>query len=339
MTAATPQKSVTAPPATQDQVTIALARISAADPAVGHHAGEALSVLLSGIRDSCWPEIAWRFSRLGAGGCPIEFSFTSADPALRYTVEPSGPETAPSERLPIALRLIRQLAPGATVPSELTRLIEDAQTAADLRWGAWVGGRHSAAGSSFKLYAELPRQTATAPLAARWHQPVNAPSGRCEVQLEGLGYDLARELVELYYRVSHLDITSLTLLLAQAGLAARLADLLDLLGEVLERPTRGHLPPLRFGFSLATDRPGGVRTASLFCYTSEALGDDARCRSRILSVAGRRRLALGVYPEMSALLTGGSGRHRHTVAAVSVAATGPPALTIALSPPDSDAES
>jgi hypothetical protein len=339
VTAATPQKAVKVPPATQDQVTIALARISAADHAAGRRAGEALSVLLAGIRDSCWPEIAWRFSRLGAGGCPIEFSFTSTDPALRYTVEPSGPETAPSERLRIALHLIRQLAPGATVPSELTRLIEEAQTAADLRWGAWVGGRHSAAGSSFKLYAELPRQTATASLAARWCLPVTAPSGCCEIQLEGLGYDLARELVEFYYRVSHLDISSLTLLLAQAGLAARLADLLDLLSEILERPVRGYLPPLQFGFSLATDRPGDMRTASLFCYTYEALGDDARCRSRILSMAERRGLALGVYPEMSAPLTARSGRHRHTVAAVSVAATGPPGLTIALSPPDSDAES
>jgi len=338
VTRATPQNPAKAPPAAQDQVTTALARISSADPAAGRSAGEALAVLLAGVRASCWPEIAWRFSRLGAGGCPIEFSFSSADTALRYTVDPAGPETALPERLPIALRLIQQLTPGATVPGELTRLIENAQTAADLRWGAWVGGRHSGTGSSFKLYAELPRLTATAPLG-RWSLPVTAPAGRCEIQLEGLGYDLARRLVELYYRVSHLDLSSLTLLLAQAGLADRVADLLDLLGEVLERPVRGYFPPLRFGFSLATDRPGDVRTASLFCYTYEALGDDARCRSRILSVTGRRGLMLGVYPEMSAPLAAGSGKHRHTVAAISVAAAGPPALTIALSPPDSDAQS
>jgi len=252
VTRATPQNPAKAPPAAQDQVTTALARISSADPAAGRSAGEALAVLLAGVRASCWPEIAWRFSRLGAGGCPIEFSFSSADTALRYTVDPAGPETALPERLPIALRLIQQLTPGATVPGELTRLIENAQTAADLRWGAWVGGRHSGTGSSFKLYAELPRLTATAPLG-RWSLPVTAPAGRCEIQLEGLGYDLARRLVELYYRVSHLDLSSLTLLLAQAGLADRVADLLDLLGEVLERPVRGYFPPLRFGFSRAVE--------------------------------------------------------------------------------------
>jgi hypothetical protein len=268
----------------------------------------------------------------------MEFSFSSADTALRYTVEPSGPETAPRERLPIALSLIQQLTPAAAVPADLTRLIENAQADADLRWGAWVGGRHSGTASSFKLYAEVPRHAAAAPLA-EWSPPAPAPAGPCEIRLEGLGYDLARRLVEVYYRVNHLDLSSLTLLLACAGLADRLPDLLDLLGDVLERPIRQYLPPLRFGFSLATDRPGHVRTASLFCYTYEALGDDARCRSRVLTVAGRRGLALGAYPELSAPLAARRGKYGHTVAAVSVAAAGPPALTIALSPPDHDAVS
>lgn len=116
--------------------------------------------------------------------------------------------------------------------------------------------------------------------------------------------------MELYYRVNHLDLSSLTLLLAQAGLADRLADLLDLLAKVLERPIRGYLPSLRFGFSLATGRPGEVRTASLFCYTYEALGNDARCRSRILSVTGRCGLTLGAYPELSAPLAASSGPTR-----------------------------
>jgi hypothetical protein len=323
----------------RDPVTVALDRVSPADPVVAQRAEEALSVLLAGVRGSCWPEIAWRSSRLGAGGCPIEFSFTSADPALRYTVESSGPETAPAERLPSALRRIRQLAPDTEVPGELAVWIENAQAAADLRWGAWVGARHSAGGSSYKLYAELPRQTAAAPLAEWPFRLMTPPLHGHEAHLEGLGYDLTREIAELYYRAGRLDMNSLRLLLGRAGLGARQADLLDLLGEVLGRPVRAHLPPLRFGFSLAICPPGGERVVSLFCYTYEALGDDARCRSRILSVAERRGLTLGAYPEMSALLMTASGRHRHTVVAMSVAAAGPPVLTVALSPPDDGAGS
>lgn len=317
-----------------DPVTVALDRISPADPVAAQRAGEALSVLLAGVRGSCWPEIAWRYSRLGAGGCPIEFSFTSADPALRYTVESSGPETAPAECLPNALRHIRRLVPDAEVPGELAVLIENAQAAADLRWGAWVGARHSASGSSYKLYAELPRRATAAQLAGWPFRLMTSPLPGHEARLEGLGYDLSRRKAELYYRASRLDMNGLRLLLGRAGLGARQADLLDLLGEVLGRPARAHLPSLRFGFSLATGPTGGERVVSLFCYTYEALGDDARCRSRILSVAERRGLTLGAYPEMSALLMTASGRHRHTVIAVSVGVGGPPVLTVALSPPD-----
>ena len=77
----------------------------------------------------------------------------------------------------------------------------------------------------------------------------------------------------------------------------------------------------------------GLREPADFYAKVAALGEDARCRSRVLTVTGRHGLTLGAYPEISAPLQARGGQHRHTVAAVSVSPSGPPVLTVALSPP------
>jgi hypothetical protein len=318
-----------------DAVAAALERVAESNPSLATRAETALSVLLAGVRGSCWPDVAWRFSRLGAGGSPVEFSFTSTEPALRYTVEPAGPEVAAADRLPLSLELLGQVDPGRAVPAELLQLLAGAWNGAELAWGAWVGGRHTAEGSAFKLYAEVPPQRAS--LLQGWCLCEGPLLPGRRPRLEGIGFGLASQLVEFYYRADQLDAADLGALLRRTGLHARQPDLLGMLGELLGRPTRMGLPRMRYGFSIALDRSGPGRTVTLFCYTYEALGDDRRCRESVLCLADRHGWDFAPYQQVSAPLVGASGRHRHTVVAVSVASAGAPAVTVALSPPEPEA--
>ena len=319
-----------------DAISATLERVAEVDQALAARAAAALAVLLTGVRGSCWPEVAWQFSRLGAGGCPVELSFSSAGLGLRYTVEPAGPELAPADRLAAALRHLELLAPGRPVPAELLGHLGGTWPAAGPSWGAWVGGRHSATRSGFKLYAEVPASR-VGQVQDRYLGPGGVLAGR-PVRLEGLGYDLTSGRVELYYRAHRLNLDELGLLLYRARLPDRRADLEAMLAEVLGRPAGANLPLVRFGFSLTDDPAGRGGALSVFCYSYEALGDDARCRERVLGLADRHGWDAVLYRHVSAPLvatpTGSPGRHRHTVVAVTVAAAGPPAVTIALSPPD-----
>jgi hypothetical protein len=320
----------------RDRVDRALARLAVAQSAAARAATRALDLVLAGVRGSCWPEVAWRFSALTAGGCPVELSFSSGEPGIRYTAEVAGPETDNRHRLPAAEELLARLAPGPTLPADLRRRLVELQAGGELGWGAWLGGRHDGSGSRYKLYVEAPRDRGEA--AARLAGELLGaplPLAHRRPRVEGLGYEPANGRLELYCRLPGLEAWETGVLLLAAGLGARQGDLLDLMAMVYGRPMLPAFPRHRFGFSY-TLGPGGTPAAlTLFCYAFDALGSDARARRALQDVGPRLGWCLDGYREVSQPLEAvETAPTHHTVVAFTVAAAGPPALTIGLVPPD-----
>jgi hypothetical protein len=124
----------------------ALDRVEPILPVETARARRLLAATLAPITESVWPEISHRLSLLTNTGIPVEFSWSSRYTALRWTAEVAGPETPKEERLAIASEL-------AGVD---TGWLEAIQTGHRLRYGAWLGARHLAAGDELKVYGEFP---------------------------------------------------------------------------------------------------------------------------------------------------------------------------------------
>jgi len=302
------------------------------DSAAVARARAAMATLLEGVRSSCWPDIAWRFSRLTAPGCPVELSFCSAEPAFRYTVEVAGPEVDPAERLPLAERLLAAVAPGSSLPSPLRAELNELQAAGALAWGAWIGARHDARGSRYKLYAEVPRDAGAA--AARMteaHLGDASLLAQRHPRFEGVGYEPATGQLELYYRLDGLDVWETGTLLVHAGLGGRQSDLLELMEDVYGRPMRPHLPRHQFGASFTLAASGQPAAITLFSYAVDVFGTDARARRALVTRLG---LAGDDYARVSEPLADVETLPtHHTVVAFTALAQGAPALTVGLVPP------
>lgn len=168
-------------------------------PAAVRRARKALRGIFASINGSAWPETACRFSRLTNTGLPMDFAWSSRDPALRWTAEVAPPETPYASRLPIAAGLAgirRDL-------EEWTRL----QDRATLRYGAWLGMRHREADEQdeAKVYLELPgrlpdrrrrQHVVFRAEGLRWRMAGLYPDGTVEFYARADGLD-ARQLTSL----------------------------------------------------------------------------------------------------------------------------------------------
>lgn len=110
---------------------------------------------IAAVEHSVWPEVAFRFSRLTADGSPVEFSFSSANSGLRYTVEVGGPEMADDRRIEAACGILERLG-HRTPPAEVVEEWCAMQASHSLRWGCWLGIRHQGTRETSKLYIEVP---------------------------------------------------------------------------------------------------------------------------------------------------------------------------------------
>jgi hypothetical protein len=314
-----------------DMADTALAALSGT-PAATRQAREALDVVLAPLRASDWPEVAWGFSRLTASGCPLEVSFSTADPCLRYTAEVAGPEVECASRLQRAVDVITELSAGQRIPDTLVRELARLQSGGHLDWGAWVGGRHDGHRSRYKLYAEVPRDVSADAFIDRHFGGVDRLRYR-HPRLEGVGYEVQNGLTELYFRLDGLDIADTGGLLSAAGLGERQPDLLDLMETVYRRPMRPHLPRHPFGVSIAGADGHGVVAVSVFGYAIDVFGDDAATRRILLSIAPQLGWDAEGYRALSAPLahTHSAPTH-HSVVAFTIPRGGPAALTIGMAP-------
>ena len=236
-------------------------------------------------------------SELTGDGFPVEFVFSSLDTAVRYTSEVAGPGLAPGQRLRCACDLLGALGQPAAFP--LPTLQEGC---AGLRWGAWIGGRHTSASDRYKLYAEAPESLTPAARSELDHA-----LGGYRTLLEShayvlrmTGFDPASGNLEFYFYGRAMEPQELRKLLFFSGLASQEEDFFSLLEEASQHPARLRLPGTQHGLSVSLGRGGDVETFTFFVFARSLFGTDISTRSSLLTLSERRGWNLEQYAAVSA---------------------------------------
>jgi hypothetical protein len=193
-----------------------------------------LDAAIGRLEASNWPEVVWTWSRLTPSGCPIELTCGPYGAQLRWTAEVAGPELPDAHRLRKAVALLE--AAGQPLPPDLVHHITARQAKADLRFGAWLGGRENPIESvtRLKLYAELPHVTAhllPQHVAAAWRRlpPETLP--------RILGFEPSTGKTELYARLPSIDPIDLLPFLNETDHTSALTALNRHLPDGLDRLT------------------------------------------------------------------------------------------------------
>jgi hypothetical protein len=200
--------------AASERIKAPLARLARAVPHEAAAAAAALDIVLAPLRVSCWPDVAWRASRLTDDGFPVEFAWSSRDDTVRWTAEVAPPETPEASRPDTARRLAAELSgqPVAALPAI-------AASDGRLRFGAWLGGRHDLRGSRYKIYVERP--TLRNNESSLLHAMEIELSRRVAVRI--IGAETGDAARELYCRVKNLSLRDLDRLLRWARIPERAA--------------------------------------------------------------------------------------------------------------------
>lgn len=243
-----------------------LARLSRCDHDAARRAEQAIRLTLAGTRKSIWPEIAWCTSTLTPGGYPLEFAWSSADPAIRWTAEVAGPEVSLDARLAMALDILRILDRPVVLPDFLA-----GKAGHGKRFGTWLGGRHRRSEDRYKLYLEL--ATAHGWSLVRRLLPetvVTAIPARTSWRM--VGYTADSGIIELYGRVAHQEIWEIERLLTMCDLDP--GPLVSLTDGLTGRDNRARALPGTTGVSLAIDRSGSVVAGGWFALARHLIGQD-----------------------------------------------------------------
>jgi len=281
-------------------------------------------------------EKTWAFSALNRVEFPIEFAFVSGDDSIRYTTEVTGPQISPAERLNRAETIFSRLT-GTILPGGLGRFLHTAQRSGNLKYGAWISGRHRDHGNSFKIYAEIPCDNGNSNEVTTWEQrivkrpPVLPSRG---VRLCMVGYSADSGGLELYYDTRGLMPGEIATLMSRIGLESRAEEVRETLQRAYRRPIRRELPGSDFGFSYALPPKGGPVVFSLYTFANALFGGDSSIRSAVLELARVQGWDASLYQEISKPLenTRGFITH-HGVFGIVAPKTGPLAVTFGLAPP------
>lgn len=212
----------------------------------GAKAMQYLDACLEPLARSCWPDIAWQFSRLTVDGCPVEFGVSSIDNSLRVTFEVAGPEYPDRDRLGRSLAILHDCTNRAP-DAAMEKIWRNIQTRGRLRWGSWTGLRVSHGRIEPKLYLEIPRDC---DLAAP--QPLH---GRVKM----IGFDPLHERIETYVALPQIGRSELFHLLDGLDEDGRHA-LLDTLSDLIGMPLHIALDWIGLGASLV-ESPAGQQFA------------------------------------------------------------------------------
>jgi hypothetical protein len=313
-------------------------------------AAAALQTLLHD-RISDGGEDAWSASRLTGGGFPVEITFTTADDRLRYTLEPAGRSVTPRQRLEAAIHMIDILSPAA-LPEYVAQAFRSLQRSGVLTFGAWIGGRHSAAESQYKIYAETPDVDAahgilSAALSA-WVAEI--PVARLydrSASLQMVAYSPSSEQWELYYRVKSLTPYHVPGALAPVGLASQTEELLSYVKDAYGYPLGERLPGESVGISYSVRAANaessasqpGAQSVTLYFFARALWGGDARIRRQF----GRFSAALGWDDGRYQKITAGLSSRRiwktyHGIVGITLLRGGKMALSIGVRPCESPPE-
>lgn len=306
---------------------------SSADAAA--QAAASLAVLLKGIENSARQEVKWNFSRLTGDGFPIEFTFSSASEAIIYAAEFAAPEVPHARRLQIANKLLQRLGSNSLSP-ELTEELQKNQQSGALLYGAWLSGRHNAAGNSYKIYLEIPQDNLAGGVFAQNFIKDYTPLAQSNAQLRMFGYNSGTQSAELYFRTGNLETWNINSVMSCFGLAAERKDLVEFVGQIFERTFRNDFLPSNAGLSIAFSADRTPVAISLFAFARSVFrgGDDA-IRRALLRWGERLDWKLRNYEKVSAPLAARSGWHTlHGMVVFSISRGNAPTLQIGLRPPD-----
>jgi hypothetical protein len=257
-------------------------------PAIDHAlsafpAAEALQAAAA-IRCACGPRLAsgvpeaWTGSRLTGDGFPLEISFSTADPRLRFTVEPGGRGLPMRERLEFAASVVETVG-GIGVPEATLSGLRAMQADTPLAYGAWVGCRTASSGTDCKLYVEVPRG---APMRVR-----SLVLDERDVVPRMLAYSPSGNSFEAYCRVPSLEPRHLPAVLEGIDGEARARWLLEFIEDAYGHRVRERLPGPSVGVSFL--RHAQEKRVTLHFYARALWGSDSGIRrgfSRIARAIG-----------------------------------------------------
>lgn len=280
---------------------------------------------------------AWSGSRLTMHGLPVEFAFDSGDQALRYCVEIADPCADAGMRLQQALAALRRVGADA-IETQVLEQFANLQKGCALRFGAWVGGRHTATSDRYKLYVEVPPTQAAR--AHEWSErlagPLTLPGGQ-RFRAGLIGYDIARRRLEFYYHARDLLPTAVPLLLRRVSMQRRAGELLCFLRRAYRFSHTGRLPSRDVGFSYSVPLDGGSTAFSIYFFCLSLFGGDGNARRRILQLASAEKWDLTRYDLLSRPLASVGGvPTRHGMLGLVLRHDRAMAVTVGLAPPERD---
>ena len=217
---------------------------------------------------------AWSGSRLTGDGFPFELGFSTADPRLRFTLEPGAKALAPRERLEAAAAAMAAVG-GVPVPAHTLAGLRAMQEGAPLAYGAWMGCRVGAGGIDCKLYAEVPRSVPFRVQTLVLHER--------DVLPRMLAYSPVANSFEAYCRVPSLEPRHLPAVLEMVDGEARAAWLLEFIEDAYGHRVRERLPGPSVGVSFL--RLAAERRVTLHFYARAMWGADAGIRRGFSRVA------------------------------------------------------
>jgi hypothetical protein len=245
-------------------------------PTIAQDAGRLLRRMLDSRVQTAGGD-PWRGSRLTGDGFPVEFSFSTADDRLRFTVEPGAPSLDPAHRIEIAMDILRHA--GAPIPTGIARSFRSLQHTGALEYGAWIGCRVAEGGAAFKLYAEVPEKTEPIPFfGPRLVLPDRTVTTRM------VAYSPGTKAFETYARVPSLEPRHVPALLAPAGLQHQAGEFLEFLVGAYGFSIRGRVPGPSVGVSYTTVGAETTRV-TLYLVARVLWGSDSRIRREFVRVA------------------------------------------------------
>lgn len=306
-------------------------------PEVAARFAQVLGALTQGIDEADGATTAWHGGTLNGDGSPVEFTFSTLDDALRYTVEIVGAGIGPAARLDCIGDMLGRI--GAP-PADAGMLDGFAalQAGGTLRWGGWLGVRHHPQGDAFKVYAEVPPEAAerAAPLLPEGVEARLRLSGARRARMAAIGHTLGTDRREVYFALSPgpLSQAELAEMLAPVGLSDRAGALFDAMRAVMIGGGRRGLPGIEYGLSFSIRAGGRDPVASLFAFAGDLIGGDGIIRMQTLAAAGRQGWSLGCYGAMTAPLAARIDRcNHHNVIAFIAGAAPVLGMHVSLSPP------
>jgi hypothetical protein len=225
-------------------------------------------------------ERAWTACRLTGDGFPVEFTFTTADNRLRYTVEPGRLSLAPQGRLETAIQVINQLS-SCALPDYVADALREVQNGAALHYGAWLGCRYAPDASEYKIYVEAPGVVGDQANGAL------DPFSQLQIRLSNriptrrmIAYSPMSQRWEVYARIPAMAAHHMRGVLAPVGLESMADDLLQYITNAYGYALRERLPGQSVGVSYTMRAAEAPQSVTLFFFARVLWGGDARIRRR-----------------------------------------------------------